>query len=78
MHRLDAEFIVNDRWCLQRPDVAVYEYETPDGIMDPPWESVAVSRTALHNRAERAEHHMTGREIVALLTKVVAKAGTCC
>jgi alpha-L-fucosidase len=73
---LDAEIVVNDRWWLERPDVAVYEYGTPDGIVDRPWELCrGVGYSFCHNRAERAEHHMTGREIVALLTEVVAKGG---
>ena len=73
---LDAEVVVNDRWWLERSDVAVYEYQTPDGIVDEPWELCrGIGYSFCHNRAERAEHHMTGREIVALLTEVVAKGG---
>ncbi|HWM18143.1 MAG TPA: alpha-L-fucosidase [Ilumatobacteraceae bacterium] len=73
---LDAELIVNDRWCLEGSDVAVYEYHTPDGIVEQPWELCrGIAYSFCHNRAERAEHHMTGREIVALLTEVVAKGG---
>ncbi len=73
---LDTEIIANDRWWLERPDVEVYEYQTPDGIVDRPWELCrGIAYSFCHNRAERAEHHMTGREIVALLTEVVAKGG---
>jgi alpha-L-fucosidase len=73
---LDPEIVVNDRWWLERPDVEVYEYQTPDGIVDRPWELCrGIAYSFCHNRAERAEHHMSGREIVALLTEVVAKGG---
>ena len=73
---LDTEIVVNDRWWLERPDVEVYEYQTPDGIVDRPWELCrGIAYSFCHNRAERAEHHMTGGEIVALLTEVVAKGG---
>ncbi|MGH9135403.1 MAG: alpha-L-fucosidase, partial [Ilumatobacteraceae bacterium] len=73
---IDPEIVVNDRWWLDEPDVAVFEYETPDGIVDRPWELCrGIGHSFCHNRAERAEHHMTGREIVALLTEVVAKGG---
>ena len=75
-HDLDAEIVVNDRWWLERSDVAIYEYETPHDIVDRPWELCrGIAYSFCHNRAERAEHHMTGREIVALLTEVVAKGG---
>ena len=58
---LDTEIVANDRWWLERPDVEVYEYQTPDGIVDRPWELCrGIAYSFCHNRAERAEHHMTG------------------
>lgn len=73
---LQPDLVVNDRWWIAEPDVVTYEYQTPDDIVDRPWELCrGIGHSFCHNRAERAEHHMTAHEIVALLTEVVAKGG---
>jgi alpha-L-fucosidase len=73
---INPDIVVNDRWWITDPDVQTFEYQTPDGVVDHPWELCrGIGHSFAHNRAERAEHHMTGREIVALLTEVVAKGG---
>jgi alpha-L-fucosidase len=84
MWGLDPELVVNDRWWASDddgpagspPPVRTYEYDAPDGIVDTPWELCrGIGASFCHNRAERAEHHMTGFDIIALLTEVVAKGG---
>jgi alpha-L-fucosidase len=73
---LDSEVVVNDRWWVRDPDVVTYEYDTPAGILDRPWELCrGIGHSFCHNRAERVEHHLDGAGIVALLTEVVAKGG---
>lgn len=73
---LRPDLIVNDRWWVAEPDVVTYEYQTPDGIVDRPWELCrGIGQSFCHNRAERAEHHMTAGDIVSLLTEVLAKGG---
>ena len=78
------QVVVNDRWWASPSDVPdgsppivrTFEYDAPDDIVDGPWELTrGVAHSFGHNRAERAEHHMTGVEIVALFTEVVAKGG---
>ena len=78
------DLIVNDRWWASADDVPdgsppilrTYEYQPPDDIVDGPWELCrGVGHSFSHNRAERAEHHLSGFDIVALLTEVVAKGG---
>ncbi len=81
---IDPDIVVNDRWSAAddvgpagRPGtVRTFEYEMPDGIVDDPWElRRGVGSSFGHNRAERAEHHLSGHGIVALLTEVVSKGG---
>ena len=81
---IDPDVVVNDRWWAADGDVPAaspelvrtFEYETPDGIIDGPWELCrGIGASFCHNRAERAEHHLSGFDIVALLTDVVAKGG---
>ncbi len=81
---IDPNVIVNDRWWASddmvpagSPSlVRTFEYETPEEIIDTPWELCrGIGASFCHNRAERAEHHMSGFDIVALLTEVVAKGG---
>jgi len=81
---IDPDVIVNDRWWATAdlvppgspPLVRTYEYEAPDGIVEGPWELCrGIGASFCHNRAERAEHHMSAFEIVSLLTEVVAKGG---
>jgi alpha-L-fucosidase len=81
---IDPEIVVNDRWWAADDDVPAgspplvrtFEYETPDDITEGPWELCrGIGASFCHNRAERAEHHLSGFDIVALLTDVVAKGG---
>jgi alpha-L-fucosidase len=73
---VQPDLVVNDRWRMGAHDIATYEYQTPDGIVDTPWELCrGIGHSFCHNRAERAEHHMSARDIVSLLTEVVAKGG---
>ena len=53
-----------------------FEYRLPPTIVDAPWEMRrGLGGSFGYNRAERAEHLMSPRAIVALLTEVVAKGG---
>ena len=81
---IDPSVVVNDRWWASPDDVPTgspslvrtFEYEAPDDIIHTPWELCrGLGASFCHNRAERAEHHMSGVAIVALLTEVVAKGG---
>jgi alpha-L-fucosidase len=81
---IDPAVVFNDRWwatddgaAAGRPGlVRTFEYEAPDGIIDGPWELCrGIGSSFCHNRAERVEHHLSGFDIVALLTDVVAKGG---
>ena len=76
--------VVNDRWWASAADVPpgspsivrTFEYDAPDDIVDGPWELTrGIAHSFGYNRAEHAEHHLTGFEIVALYTEVVAKGG---
>jgi alpha-L-fucosidase len=76
MRAIQPDLVVNDRWWIADPDIVTFEYQTPDGILDRPWELCrGIGHSFGHNRAERAEHHLSAAEIVALLTEVVAKGG---
>src|SRR5690606_36640930 len=56
--------------------VRTFESVPPAGIVDEPWElRRSLGRGVGHNRNERADHQLAGREIVALLTEVIAKGG---
>ncbi len=81
---IDPDVVLNDRWRAAdgdgpagRPDtVRTFEYEAPADIVTEPWELCrGLGSSFCHNRAERAEHHLSGHGIVALLTEVVAKGG---
>jgi alpha-L-fucosidase len=81
---IDPDVVVNDRWWAAADDVPAgspelvrtFEYEAPDGFVDGPWELCrGIGSSFCHNRAERAEHHLSGFDIVSLLTEVVAKGG---
>ena len=81
---IDPSVVVNDRWWASPGDVPAgspslvrtFEYEAPDDIIHTPWELCrGLGASFCHNRAERAEHHLSGVDIVALLTEVVAKGG---
>lgn len=82
--QIDPNVVVNDRWWASASDVPAgspepvqtFEYQAPDTILDTPWELCrGIGASFCHNRAERAEHHLSGADIVALLTEVVAKGG---
>jgi alpha-L-fucosidase len=81
---IDPDVVFNDRWWAAADDVPAgspalvrtFEYEAPDGFVDGPWELCrGIGASFCHNRAERAEHHMSGFDVVSLLTEVVAKGG---
>lgn len=81
---IDPEIVVNDRWRASASDVPdgapgivrTFEYDCPADIVDGPWElNRGIGHSFGHNRAERAEHHMTASEIIDLYTEVVAKGG---
>ncbi len=82
--KIDPNVIVNDRWSAATgdvpaggpPPVQTFEHDAPDTIIETPWELYrGIGSSFCHNRAERAEHHLSGFDIVALLTEVVAKGG---
>ena len=73
---IDPRVIVNDRWWSDGPGVRSFEYRLPPEILDVPWEMRrGLGGSFGYNRAERAEHLLSPRSIVALLTEVVAKGG---
>ncbi len=80
---IDPDVVINDRWWTAddapagHPEtVRTFEYDTPTEILDGPWELCrGIGASFCHNRAERAEHHLSGFDIVALLTEVIAKGG---
>ena len=81
---IDPDVVINDRWPISDPDVPgttpavvrTFEYDAPDDIVDGPWELTrGIGFGFGYNRAERREHHLTGRDIVALYTEVLAKGG---
>ncbi|WP_420450678.1 alpha-L-fucosidase [Ilumatobacter sp.] len=81
---LDPAVVIDDRWWASRADlrddspdiVASYEHEPPAEVTAGPWELVRGIGPSLGlNRAELAEHQLTGRGVVDLLTEVVAKGG---
>lgn len=78
------DMVINDRWRASRSDVpagapdivTTFECDAPDDITPGPWELTrSVGLSFGHNRAELAQHHMTGFEIVDLFTEVLAKGG---
>ena len=84
LREIEPELVFNDRWWASADDVPAdgpalvrtYEYDAPDDIVDGPWELCrGIGSSFCHNRAERAEHHMSAFDIVSLLTEVVAKGG---
>ncbi len=81
---INPDVVVNDRWGAAADAVPpgspqlvrTFEHETPNEIVDGPWELCRpLGSSFCHNRAERLEHHMSGFDIVALLTEVIAKGG---
>jgi alpha-L-fucosidase len=81
---IDPEIVINDRWWASASDVpdgapeivATFDRSVPDEIQSAPWELRTSIGTGFgHNRGDHPEHHLTGFEIVDLLTEVVAKGG---
>lgn len=81
---IDPDIVINDRWRASRADVPdeapgivrTFEYHCPADIVDTPWElNRGIGHSFGHNRAERAEHHMTAGEIIDLYTEVISKGG---
>ncbi|MGB3735515.1 MAG: alpha-L-fucosidase [Ilumatobacter sp.] len=81
---IDPDMVINDRWRASTSDVPdgapgivqTFEYDCPDRIVDGPWElNRGIGHSFGHNRAERAEHHMSAGEIIDLYTEVLAKGG---
>ena len=65
---IDPSVVVNDRWWASPDDVPAgspslvrtFEYEAPDDIIHTPWELCrGLGASFCHNRAERAEHHLS-------------------
>ena len=53
-----------------------FEYDPPDDIVAGPWELTrGIGHSFGHNRIERARHHLSAHDIVALFTEVIAKGG---
>lgn len=84
LHDIDSDVLVNDRWwapAAEVPDgcppiVRTFDHHAPDDIVEGPWELIrGISHSFGYNRAERPDHHLTGFDIVALFTEVVAKGG---
>ncbi len=84
LRRVDPQLVVNDRWGVTDDDlppggpatVRTFEYAPPTGIVPGPWELCrGIGHSFGHNRVERAEHHLSGFDIVALYTEVLAKGG---
>lgn len=74
--RVDPSVVVNDRWWSDGPGVRSFEYRIPPDILAEPWEMrCGLGGSFSFNRAERPEHLMSGDDIVALLTEVIAKGG---
>ena len=72
----NPSILVNDRWWSDGPGVRSFEYRLPPTIVDAPWEMRrGLGGSFGYNRAERAEHLMSPRAIVTLLTEVLAKGG---
>jgi alpha-L-fucosidase len=70
----NPSILVNDRWWSDGPGVRSFEYRLPPTILEAPWEMRrGLGGSFGYNRAERAEHMLSPRAIVTLLTEVVAK-----
>ncbi|NND75420.1 MAG: hypothetical protein HKN44_10485 [Ilumatobacter sp.] len=81
LHALEPDLVVNDRWWRPGdagagPAVVRTLDDMPDDIDTEPWELCrSVARGFGHNRNDRHEHHLSGYDVVTLLTEVVAKGG---
>ncbi len=74
--RIDPQLAVNDRWWSSRSTFRAFVDQMPHAIQQDPWEFArGIGPSFCLNRNERAEHHMTGSQIVSLLTEVTAKNG---
>ena len=73
---LNTELVVNDRWWASTADVATCEHVLPDGIVTEPWQFLQpLGASASLNRAEPPDLLLSAKQIVTLLTEVVAKGG---
>ncbi len=73
---ITAEILVNDHWWAGCADVVTHKHVVPDGIETTPWEfRRPLGASAGFNRAEPDELLLGARDLVALLTEVVAKGG---
>jgi alpha-L-fucosidase len=74
--RRNPDLVVNDRWWGEHADVATREFTVPDDITAGAWEyRRPLGASAGYNRAEPAERVMSAKQIVTLLTEIVAKGG---
>ncbi len=80
----DPSIVINDRWTASGRDVAsgspdivrTFEHECPDDITAGPWALTrGIAESLGYNRTEQRQHHMSGLDIVALYTEVLAKGG---
>ncbi len=76
MDAAGIEGCVNDRLNATHADYAVYEYDVPESPPAGAWELCrGLSYSFCFNRAERDDDHLDARQLVAMLTEVVAKGG---
>ncbi len=74
------DLVVNDQWCPtgtgSAPPMVRTLDDVPADITAGEWELCrSIGRGFGSNRTDRPEHHLSGFDIVALLTEVVAKGG---
>lgn len=74
--RINPELVIDDRWWADRHDVSVIEHRLPDTSIAEPWVfRRPLGASASYNRNEPDDFLLSAREIVALLTEVVARGG---
>jgi alpha-L-fucosidase len=70
------EVVANDRFFASDPDFVTFEYDVPSVAPEKRWELCrGLGYSFCVNRNERAEDHLTAREIVAMLVETIAKGG---
>ena len=83
LREINEDLVVNNGCAIPGPDrastppsIRTFEYVLPDDIIDEPWEHRrGIGSGFGSNQIEPPEHHLSGFDIVALLTEVVAKGG---
>ncbi|WP_040494488.1 alpha-L-fucosidase [Ilumatobacter nonamiensis] len=83
VRRIDVDIVIDDGWGTSADSideaagrVRTFHGQPPDDIVDGPWQLIRGLGASLgYNRAERDEHRLTARGVVALYTEVVAKGG---